>query len=168
MHPHTLIVKSRFHHQITVLAVDRKDARSALTVRTTAGSDDAGRQLHRPFHRLFHFAEAAAALTRGDHRSEIRRLLARDMANCIERINSQIQQSASTSKGLGKSPCTRSLLSEEAAVERLQLAKLARLDYPDRLLPHWLVVHAIADHQFDLGLPAGIDHLAAFRARNRH
>src|SRR5207248_3219086 len=96
------------------------------------------------------------------------RLLARDMANRVERINPQIQQRATTSQGLRKSPCARWLLPEEATLERLQLPEPARLNDPDRLLPHWLVVHAVADHQFDLSLTASVDHLVAFGARNRH
>src|SRR5215472_10097202 len=92
MQPDTLVVKRRFHHQIPGLPVDRQDAWSALTVRTTARSDDAGRQLHRPLHRLFHFAEAAAVLPGGNHSAEIRRLLARDVADRVQRINPQIEQ----------------------------------------------------------------------------
>src|SRR5213082_3859262 len=103
-----------------------------------------------------------------DLSSEIRRLLAGDMTNRVERINPQIQQRATATESLCKSPCARSLLPEEATMQRFQLPELARLDDPDRLLPQWLVVHAVADHQFDLGLPAGIDHFVAFGARNGH
>src|SRR5262249_21814728 len=157
--PDTFVVKRGLHHQIASLAVDCQEAWSALAVRTTTGSDDAGRQLHRPLHRLFHFAETAAALTCGDHTIEIHRLLARDVANRIQRINPQIQQRATPPGSLREPPRARRLLPEEATLQRLQLPELAGLDDRNRLVPHWLIVHAVADHQLDLGLPASVDHL---------
>src|SRR5579859_964628 len=90
------------------------------------------------------------------------------MPNCVERIDPQIQERTPTPESFGEPPCTGWLLPEEATLERFQLPEAARLNDPDRLIPHWLELHAVADHQFDLGLPAGIDHLAAFDARNRH
>src|SRR6202167_601595 len=60
-----IVVERRFHHQVSLLAIDMQKTWPALAIRTTARGDDAGRQLHRPLHRLFHFGEATALVARG-------------------------------------------------------------------------------------------------------
>src|SRR5581483_746125 len=75
---------------------------------------------------------------------------------------------ATAAESLREPPFSGWLLAEEAAAKRLQLPDASGLDDPDRLIPHWFVLHAVADHEFDLRLAAGVDHLAAFGARDRH
>src|ERR1700722_1084039 len=118
-------MKRRLHHQISFVAIDVEHARPTRAIGTAARSDDAGRELHRPFHRLLDLGETAAVIAGGDDGGETRGLFAGDVSDRVERINTQIHQRSATTKALGESPGAGRLLSEEAAVKRLYFTDLS-------------------------------------------
>ena len=63
-------------------------------------------------------------------------------------------------------PCA--LLVEEPSLKGLEVAEATRVDDLHVLLPGRVVLHAVGDHELDVGCVALLNHGAAFGARGRH
>src|SRR5450631_2226376 len=93
-----LIVETGIHLEVARLPIHGQEAETALAIRTSASSRNSGRKFHAPFQRLLHLSEAPAVIARGCNGCKTGWLLASDVTNGIQRINTQIEQGSTTRK----------------------------------------------------------------------
>src|SRR5580658_1464839 len=141
-----IVVERGFADEVALFAIDAEKTRPALAIGTATRGDDAGGKLHRPLHRLLYLGEATALVARRHHGVKMGGLLACDMADGVQRVNAEVHQRSAAAKFSTEPPGAHRLLREEASLERLQLADLARLDDVNGLQPRRVIVNAVADH----------------------